>query len=115
MKLYEIMKQCEGLRVAIKRPVREGLVKVEYEGRLGSVPAWIALQEVADSQDLEDGSSVIWLQKRGSIDRDSLIREIIEGCQRDPALARKIVDYLRASDFGRELMEGHILAEVLGE
>lgn len=120
--VWEIMKNQKNdkkQRVLIERPASnsetEPLRKVVYDGYLKDVPPRVALERVLEtSYSVVNDCPVIVLYGDSTPEEsEAFKRELIEAAAEDPEIARKISEYLQASDFGQRMMESKIVLEML--
>lgn len=117
--VWQEMKEQDGRqKVLIVRPVsadpKETRMKVVYEGRLQNVPADTALERTAGTDRTEEGTFVIYVEPDPTEEEaEDFRQELIEACEADPEIARRLAAYLSASEYGRQLLESQAVIAAL--
>lgn len=120
--VWEIMKHPNNDpkgRVLIERPASnsdtEPLCQIVYDGQLRNVPPQVALERVqrVDRSVTYGCPNIILFADSTEEEAEEFRQELIAACEADPFLAKKIWEYLSASEYGRQLMESKVIIEAL--
>ena len=120
--VWEIMKHPNNDpkgRVLIERPASnsdtEPLHKVVYDGQLQNVPPQVALERVkrVDRSVTHECPNIILYPDPTEAEAEDFRQELIAACEADPFIAKKIREYLSASEYGKQLLESQAVIAAL--